>query len=209
MTYSEEGVRVRGLATLVGTVLWVAAVAPQAWAQAKGTITVDACVPCHGAAAPAVAGGPVFPMLDGQQPVYLIKQLREYRSGKRKSPVMAPLAAALQPQQIAVMAAHFSSQAPTRGSSQNADMASRGKTLYEEGNHTSGVPACIGCHMADGVGHERYPRLAGQRQTYIVQQLTEFKSSTRTNDPAHVMRAIAGRLTDDEIKAVAEYLAGR
>ena len=70
------------------------------------------------------------------------------------------------------------------------------------------MPACVGCHLPNGVGHERYPRLAGQRQAYVVQQLTEFKSGTRTNDRAHVMRALAGRLTDEEIRAVAEYLAG-
>jgi cytochrome c553 len=80
--------------------------------------------------------------------------------------------------------------------------------LYEEGNRATGVPACVGCHQPGAVGHPRYPRLAGQRQAYVVQQFAEFKSGARNNDRAHVMRALAGRLTDDEIKAVAEYLAG-
>jgi len=173
-------------------------------AQDAGTVTVTACQPCHGGAQTA----PTFPKLDGQHAAYLEKQLREYKSGKRKSDVMAPLIAALKKGQIAGMAAHFAGQTPARGAVENQDLASRGKTLYEEGNRASGVPACVGCHMANGTGAERYPRLAGQRQTYTVQQLADFKSGTRSNDRAHVMRAIAGRLTDDEMKAVAEYVAG-
>ena len=173
-------------------------------AQDAGTVTVTACQPCHGGAQAA----PTFPKLDGQHAAYLEKQLREYKSGKRKSDVMAPLIAALKKGQIAGMAAHFAGQTPARGAVENQDLASRGKTLYEEGNRGSGVPACVGCHMANGTGAERYPRLAGQRQTYTVQQLADFKRGTRSNDRAHVMRAIAGRLTDDEMKAVAEYVAG-
>ena len=210
MTYSEYVVHVPRVSARVVTVLCVLGVPSLVWAQAQGPVTVAACAPCHGAnTAAAAPGGPAFPTLDGQQAVYLYKQLREYKSGKRKGPVMAPLAAALKPQQMAAMATHFASQTPAAGASQNADLTARGKTLYEEGNRSSGVPACIGCHMANGSGHERYPRLAGQRQNYIVQQLTEFKSAARTNDPAHVMRAIAGHLTEEEIRAVAEYLAGR
>ena len=168
------------------------------------------CLPCHGsgaAAAPA-PGAPAFPTLDGQHAAYLDKQLREYMSGKRKSPIMAPLIASLKKQQISGIAAHFAGQTPARGTSANPELAARGKVLYEEGNRATGVPACVGCHLPNGAGHERYPRLAGQRQAYVVQQLTEFKSGTRANDRAHVMRALAGRLTDDEIRAVAEYLAG-
>ena len=91
---------------------------------------------------------------------------------------------------------------------ENPELAARGKVLYEEGNRVTGVPGCIGCHLPDGVGSQRYPRLAGQRQAYIVQQLTAFKSGTRSNDRARVMRLVAGRLTDEEIRAVAEYVAG-
>jgi cytochrome c553 len=134
--------------------------------------------------------------------------LREYKSGKRKSPIMAPVIAALKKQQIPEMAAHYAKQTPARGAVESPEAATMGKALYEEGNRASGVPACVGCHQANGAGHEQYPRLAGQRQAYTVQQLTEFKSGARSNDRAHVMRAVAARLTDNEIKAVAEYLAG-
>ena len=194
----------RTIGALVAMGLLTLGVSAPVMAQAAGAVTVAACQPCHGGAQTA----PTFPKLDGQHAAYLEKQLREYKSGKRKSDVMAPLIAALKKGQISGMAAHFAGQTPAGGAVENQELASRGKTLYEEGNRASGVPACVGCHLPNGTGAERYPRLAGQRQAYTVQQLTDFKSGKRSNDRAHVMRAIAGRLTDDEMKAVAEYVAG-
>jgi cytochrome c553 len=196
---------VRTLRTLVGMGLLALGASSPAWAQGAGPITVSACTPCHGG---GTAVAPNFPTLDGQHATYLDKQLREYKSGKRKSTIMAPLIAALKKQQISAMATHFAGQTPARGAVENAELAARGKLLYEEGNRTTGVPACVGCHQLNGVGSQKYPRLAGQRQAYIVQQLAEFKSGARSNDRAHVMRALAGRLTDEESRAVAEYLAG-
>ena len=201
----------RTLSRLVGMGLCLLGAAPLVWAQQAASSPVTVCLPCHGggaAAAAAAPGAPAFPTLDGQHAAYLDKQLREYMSGKRKSTIMAPLIASLKKQQISAIAAHFAGQTPARGASANPELVARGKVLYEEGNRATGVPACVGCHLPNGAGHERYPRLAGQRQAYVVQQLTEFKSGTRANDRAHVMRALAGRLTDDEIRAVAEYLAG-
>ena len=194
-------------ATLVGIVIWLLGTSSLC-AQAIGPVTVTACTPCHGAGTAATQAAPNFPKLDGQHAVYLDKQLREYKSGKRKSGVMAPIIAALKKQQIPEMAKHFASQSPARGAVQSAQSATAGKALYEQGNRATGVPGCVGCHLPDGAGSERYPRLAGQPPAYIVQQLTDFKSGTRSNDRAHVMRAVAGRLTDEEIRAVAEYLAG-
>ena len=195
----------RRLWTLVAMGMCLLGAATPATAQGAEPSAVTACVSCHGAGAPAA---PNFPTLNGQHAAYLEKQLREYKSGKRKSNVMAPLIGTLKKQQIRVMAAHFASQAPARGAAESPDLVARGKALYEEGNRGTGVPACVGCHLTGAQGNQLYPRLAGQRQAYTVQQLTEFKSGARTNDRAHVMRAIAGRLTDEEIKAVAEYLAG-
>jgi cytochrome c553 len=203
-TRSGGGITVRTIQTLVGlSVLTLAASAP-VLAQQAGAVTVQACQPCHGGAQTA----PTFPTLDGQHAAYLEKQLREYKSGRRQSEVMAPLITAMKKGQIPAMAAHFAGQTPARGAVENQDLASRGRTLYEEGNRTTGVPACVGCHLPNAAGAERYPRLAGQRQAYTLQQLADFKSGKRSNDRAHVMRAIAGRLTDDEMKAVAEYVAG-
>jgi cytochrome c553 len=187
--------------------IWLLGNSPLVWAQGAGSLTVTTCLPCHRGAA-GEPGPPTFPTLDGQHAAYLDKQLREYKSGKRKSAIKAPLIGILRKQQIPVMAAHFASQTPARGAVENPQLAAVGKVLYEEGNHATGVPGCVGCHLPNGVGFQRYPRLAGQRQAYIVQQLLEFKSGARSNDRAHVMRAVAGRLTDEEIRAVAEYLAG-
>jgi cytochrome c553 len=190
-------------------VIWLLGAPPLLWAQAAtGPVTVAACVPCHAVGTAATQAAPNFPKLDGQHAAYLAKQLREFMSGKRKNPIMAPIIAALKKQQIPDLAKHFASQPTVRGTTQNAQVASAGKALYEEGNRATGVPGCVGCHLANAAGSERYPRLAGQPPAYIVQQLTDFKSSTRSNDRAHVMRAVAGRLTDEEIRAVAEYLAG-
>ncbi len=210
MTHFEVGATVRTLGRVVGvSLLLLLEISPPLEAQqAAGPITVAACGPCHGAGTAAAQAAPNFPKLDGQHAVYLAKQLREYKSGKRKSAVMAPIMTALKKQQIPEMAKHFATQSPARGAVQNAQSTTAGRALYEQGNRATGVPGCVGCHLPDGAGSERYPRLAGQPQAYIVQQLTDFKSGTRSNDPAHVMRAVAGRLTDEEIRAVAEYLAG-
>jgi cytochrome c553 len=197
--------------TLVAMGICLLGAAPQVRAQGAESSSVTACLPCHGggaAAAPAAPGAPAFPTLDGQHADYLEKQLREYKSGKRKSAVMAPLIGTLKKQQIRAIAAHFATQIPARGAVENSELAARGKVLYEEGNRATGVPGCVGCHLPGAVGYQRFPRLAGQRQTYTVQQLAEFKSGARNNDRAHVMRAVAARLTDEEIRAVAEYLAG-
>ena len=180
----------RTLWTLVGMVMWLLAASPVVRAQGAAPVTVTACVPCHGGGAAAAPGAPAFPALDGQHAAYLDKQLREYKSGKRKSAVMAPLIGSLKKQQISAIAAHFAGQTPARGAVENADLAARGKVLYEEGNRATGVPACVGCHMPNAVGYQRYPRLAGQSQAYIVQQLVDFTSGARSNDRARVMRAV-------------------
>ena len=194
--------------TLVGMgmlVLWASA---PVLAQGAGSVTVAACLPCHGGGSAGPQTAPTFPKLDGQHAAYLEKQLREYKSGKRKSDIMAPVFGALKKQQIPGLAAHFASQTPARGAVENPELVARGKVLYEEGNRATGVPGCVGCHLPNGEGAQRYPRLAGQRQAYIVQQLMEFKKGARGNDRARVMRAVAGRLTDEEMRAVAEYVAG-
>jgi cytochrome c553 len=193
---------------LVGIGLLVLGASPLVWAQGGASLTVTACLPCHSVGAAGPQAAPTFPKLDGQHADYLVKQLRDYKSGKRKSPIMAPIFGALKKQQIPGMAAHFAGQTPPPGAVENPELAARGKVLYEEGNRATGVPGCIGCHLPNGLGSQRYPRLAGQRQAYIVQQLADFKSGTRSNDRARVMRLVAGRLTDEEIRALAEYLAG-
>jgi cytochrome c553 len=199
---------VRKVCTLVGMGMLVLGASAPVLAQGAGSVTVTACLPCHGGGAAGAQAAPTFPKLDGQHAAYLEKQLREYKSGKRKSDIMAPIFGALKKQQIPGMAAHFAGQTPARGAVENPELAARGKVLYEEGNRATGVPGCIGCHLPNGAGYQRYPRLAGQLQAYIVQQLVEFKTGKRSNDRARVMRLVAGRLTEEEMRAVAEYVAG-
>ncbi len=194
--------------TRAGIFIWMLGVSPLLGAQGAGSLTVAACVPCHAGGEGGPQAPPTFPKLDGQHATYLEKQLRDYLSGKRKSDIMAPVFGVLKKQQIPGMAAHFATQTPAPSAVENPELAARGKVLYEEGNLATGVPGCIGCHLPNGVGTQRYPRLAGQRQAYSVQQLVDFKSGTRRNDRARVMRLVAGRLTDEEMRAVAEYLAG-
>jgi cytochrome c553 len=166
---------VRTLWTLVGMGMWLLGASPLVSAQGAQPVTVTACLPCHGGEAAA----PTFPKLDGQHAAYLDKQLREYKSGKRKSDIMAPLIAVLKKQQIPAMAAHFASQTPARGAMQNPQLANLGKVLYEEGNRASGVPGCLGCHLRNGVGYQRYPRLAGQRHRAAAGGLQERRAQQR------------------------------
>ena len=121
----------RTLWTLVGMGVWLLGASPLVWAQAAGSITVTACLPCHGGGTAAAPVVPTFPTLDGQHAAYLDKQLRDYKSGKRKGEVMAPLIGPLKKQQIPAMAAHFAGQTPARGAMENPELAARGKVLYE------------------------------------------------------------------------------
>jgi cytochrome c553 len=105
------------------------------------------------------------------------------------------------------LADYFSQQKPAKGPPVDAKLASQGKAIYDEGVVGSAVPACSGCHNDDGSGTEKYPRLAGQHPAYVADQMLRFKSGERDNDAKSVMRAVAKRMNESEIKAVAEYVA--
>jgi cytochrome c553 len=202
---------VRTVTTLVGISIVLAA-APGLRAQDNTPAAVAVCMPCHGPAgdaAPPAPGAPPFPKLDGQHPEYLVKQLREFKAGKRKNDLMVPILAKLSKGQYPALAAHFAGQTLAPRPVENAQLAERGRVIYEEGIAAAAVPACVGCHQPNAAGAQRYPRLAGQRKTYVVQQLNNFKSGARTNDRAHVMRSIASKLADEDMRAVAEYVASK
>lgn len=200
----------RRLATLLGMSLVL--VSPALRAQSTppaAPASLAACLPCHGPDAEAASqapGVPPIPRVGGQHVEYLAKQLREYKTGKRKHDLMVPMVANISNRQLRELAAHFASQAPAPPAVENSQLVERGRALYEQGN--AAVPACVGCHVPNGVGGPRYPRLAGQRQAYVVHQLTNFKQGVRTNDRARVMRNIAANLSDEEMLAIAAYLAG-
>jgi cytochrome c553 len=176
--------------------------------QASDTkqIASTVCVACHGEDGNSVV--PTFPKLAGLQVEYMTKQLNDYISGKRKNEIMAPTIANLKSGDVPGLAAFYAEQKPAPGKIEDAKLAEAGKKLYEDGNTGSGVPACMGCHQPKGEGNARYPRLAGQHQTYTLQQMTDFKIGGRINDKGKVMRAVAERMTEQEMKAVSEFLAG-
>ncbi len=166
------------------------------------------CAACHGADGNSV--NPDWPKLAGQGEKYIIKQLHDFRADKRADPVMSAQAKGIKSDSdIADLAAYFSSKKTKLGSG-NPDKVALGEAIYRGGNLTSGVAACSGCHGPTGAGNPaaKFPKIAGQQIKYVVKQLKSFKSATRNNDPGKMMRNIAIKMTDAEMEAVAEYIAG-
>ena len=177
-----------------------------AWSADPKELATTVCAACHNADGNSVV--PNFPKLAGQQAPYLEKQLNEFLSGKRKNEAMEPFLTQFSKGDTAGLAAYFAAQTQTPGTVNDPQLAAAGKKLYDDGNTESGVPACMGCHQPKGEGNDRYPRLAGQHQAYTQQQMADFKKSVRSNDKAKVMRAVAERMTEQEMLAVSEYIAG-
>lgn len=174
---------------------------------AAGKAKAAACAGCHGADGNSPA--PNFPKLAGQHASYIIKQLQEFKNGKRKDPTMSAMAAPLTDDDIANLAAFFSSQKVKPGKTAE-DKLEAGQTLYRAGDATSGVAACAACHSPTGSGNPqaKFPALHGQHAAYVAAQLKKFRSGERANDPGSMMRGVAAKMTDAEIDAVAEYVQG-
>lgn len=180
---------------------------------AKGQAIVNkVCVACHGADGNSAA--PANPKLAGQIPEYLVKQLNDMKAdakGKsaRTAPAMAGFAAALSADDVRDVAAFFAAQKPGVGAAKNKETVVIGQRLWRGGDMSKGVAACAGCHGASGAGvPSQYPRLAGQHAEYTEAQLKAFRAKERGNDPAGMMRSIAAKLSDAEIRAVSDYIAG-
>jgi len=203
MRQSPEAGR-RRLARYLVAALAATVIAAQAQEAAKIAETV--CAPCHAPDGNSVI--PNFPKIAGQQPSYIAKQLADIAAGKRKSDAMGPALSSVKPSDFAALAAWFSAQKQTPGKVEDAAAAKAGEKLFRDGNEATGVPACAGCHMANGEGNDRNPRISGQHQAYAVKEILDFKSGARANDKGRVMRVVAERLTEAEIRAVAEYMAG-
>jgi cytochrome c553 len=188
------------LALLMGSGLSAQSAAGDATAIA-GTV----CLACHGADGNSVI--PMFPKIAGLQESYIVKQLRDFQAGRRKSDVMTPVVAALKAEDFSALAAFYNGQVPKPVEGADTKAASLGKLLYFDGNEETGVPACVGCHQPQGLGHLNYPRIGGQHVQYVTQQLKNFASGERSNDANRFMRTIAKRMSEEEIDAVAAYLA--
>ncbi len=170
-------------------------------------IVTGVCGGCHGVDGNSLV--PNFPKLAGLPLEYINKQLNDYKSGVRKNPTMAPMASTLSAEDMLNVAAYFSSQTPTPGTAKDPALVAAGQKVYKGGNMGSGLPACASCHGPKGAGiPAQFPRLAGQHSDYTLIQLRDFRTGERANDGAKMMQTIAKKMTEQEMKAVAEYVAG-
>jgi cytochrome c553 len=166
---------------------------------------LPACVSCHGAAGNSTMAA--NPKLAGQNEVYLTKQLVNFTTPERPNPIMTTYAKMLTDEEKKNVAVYLSTQVQKPGAAKNKASLELGKTIYRGGIAEKHVPACASCHGAAGAGVPvQYPRLGGQHQDYTVAQLTAFRTGGRKNSPQ--MDTIAKRMSDDEMKAVADYIAG-
>lgn len=173
---------------------------------AKGEASFAAvCAACHGA--DGNSGVPVNPKLAQQHPEYLVKQLQEFKSGKRANAVMSGMAGALSDSDMKNIAYWVSSKNAKPGFAKDKELVTLGERIYRGGITDRQIPACAGCHSPNGAGiPAQYPRLSGQHADYAVAQLTAFRDGVRKNSLQ--MTQVAAKLNDREIKAVADYVAG-
>ena len=172
----------------------------------KGEASFTAvCAACHGADGnSAIAANP---KLSQQHPEYLVKQLEEFKSGKRNDPVMKGFASALSDDDMKNIAYWVTSKAAKPGFAKDKDLVSLGERIYRGGIADRNIAACAGCHSPNGAGiPAQYPRLSGQHADYTAKQLVEFRDGKRANSVQ--MTQVAAKLNDKEIKAVADYIAG-
>ncbi|HEX9183248.1 MAG TPA: c-type cytochrome [Burkholderiales bacterium] len=199
----------RTLATLIAAALLPcatsAAAQDKADAKAAEKIVQARCSICHGLEGESAS--PIFPRLAGQHPEYIAKQLADFKSGLRKG-TMNEQAQTLSDADMKALGAYFGRMKPKAQRVADPDLAAVGRYIYHKGNPFSGVASCESCHGAKGEGTVQLPRLAGQHAAYLQSQLKDFNTRERTNDNA-VMHAIASKLTELEIRAVAVYLSGQ
>jgi len=181
-----------------------------------GKVKSASCVACHGADGNSLAATPNFPNLAGQSTSYLYKQMKEFKEGKRKDPTMNAMILPLDDQAMQDVAAFFAGQ---ELKAVQVDAAPAGEAIYKGGIAEVGVPACMACHGPAGNGNpgSGYPQLASQKNVYVEKQLKDFRAAAqslddtpvgRTNDASNMMRNAVKRMSDPEIKAVAQYIQG-
>lgn len=174
------------------------------------------CVGCHMADGNSI--NPEWPKIAGQIPDYTIKQLQDFKAGKRANPIMAPILQPLNEQDLKDLAAYFAGQQGSPGNG-NPQLMIKGEELYNNGVFYTTVTACTGCHGPTGAGNEDWqkrqtvpptvlaPSIGGQHTNYLVKQLKAFRSGERANDVGGVMRKIVAKMTDEQIEAVSAYIA--
>jgi len=172
----------------------------------KGEASFTAvCASCHGA--DGNSGTPANPKLAQQHPEYLVKQLQEFKSGKRKNPIMQGFASALSDDDMKNIAYWATSKKAKTGFAKDKELVALGERIYRGGVQDRQIAACAGCHSPTGAGiPSQYPRLSGQHAEYTVTQLTAFRDGGRKNSVP--MSQVAAKLNDREIRALADYIAG-
>ena len=178
-----------------------------AGSKEAGQAKAATCSACHGMDGNSLS--PEWPNLAGQGEVYIVRQLKAFHAGQRQNVLMSPMAAILTEEDMADLAAYFSSQA-VRGGEADPSKFKVGQRVYRSGKVNEQVMACAGCHGPDGRGNAPagFPSLHGQHSTYVAAQLRAYKSGARTTDPNEMMRAMAASLSEEEIDAVASFIQG-
>ena len=174
---------------------------------AKGKALSQTCAACHNVDGNSL--NPVWPKIAGQHAEYIVKQLQDFKEGKRVNLQMAPMVASLSEQDMDDIATYFASQKAKAGSAK-PELIELGQKIYRAGDTEAGIPACMACHGPAGAGNPGalYPALSGQHAEYTILQLKAFKVEERSNDANNVMRMIAGPMTNAQIEAVSEYIQG-
>lgn len=166
------------------------------------------CAGCHGANGNST--NPSWPKLAGQSAGYIAKQLADFKEGKKRSdPLMGSQVASLSKQDMEDIGAYFAKQTGTQGAA-DEKLVAAGKKLYRGGNKKKGIAACIACHGPTGAGMPaaKFPKLSGQHAMYVEKAMKDFRSGARQNDMNKMMRIIAEKMSDKEIKAVSSYISG-
>jgi len=171
----------------------------------EGQVKSGVCQGCHGPDGNSFS--PDWPNLANQNANYLAKQIHDFQSGARKDPTMQSMVTELAEQDIADITAYFASQKVKADAS---SVSAAGKKLYMGGNRYTHAPACAGCHGPNGAGNGpgTIPALAGQKIGYVTKAMKDFKSGARSNDRNQIMQDIASKMTEDDVAAIATFLAG-
>lgn len=181
------------------------------FAQAQGDIEAGktksaTCTACHGADGNSPSN--LYPKIAGQHASYLVKQLKEFKSGERQDPVMAGMVAGLSEQDMQDLAAYYESQTTTP-ETVSPEVAEAARKFYMGGDINRNIPGCTACHGPRGNGLELavFPKISGQHPAYTKSQLEKFRAGQRHNDMNGMMRDVSGKLTDEDIKLLSEYIS--
>ncbi|HET6552152.1 MAG TPA: c-type cytochrome [Dyella sp.] len=176
---------------------------------AAGAGKAAACGACHGM--DGNSSDAQYPKLAGQHESYIVRQLTDFKSGKRQNPIMLGMSTPLSEQDMHDIGAYFASKSALPGVADQA-LVERGEQLYRQGDTTKGVPACMACHSIDGRGNPgaMYPQLTSQHAQYIEATLKSWHDGTTWGDDAHaqIMPGIAKKLDEKDITAIASYIEG-